>query len=264
MLNVPVFAGLGASGCGGMTWQATDTTEPIEKHTQQGLLRSIAPLNNGPEFTVEVAPRAKGRGCQQTIVPSLKSTDGNDKEELPLTNATLRKYGRKPVNETQSEVEDAPVKQAKSAAQIIDDLPAKPKKGHPRKQPQEITQRAPLPDHSGRNVHPAVLPTTHWTSKEVAAEREAQRQALEAKICEGKQAKLLFAQMNVAKEYLDDKMRVENPQCLSAALCKRGHDDFDASDNGEHFDFAAINEAPSSEAEDSEPVEQPKNCVDSC
>lgn len=46
--------------------------------------------------------------------------------------------------------------------------------------------------------------------------------------------------MNVAKECLDDKMNVDNPQHLSVALHKCGCEDFNVSDNGEHLDFAAI------------------------
>ena len=240
---------------------AEDSTEPIENQAQQGLLvdgGSIAPLNDGPEFAVEAAPKAKGRGRKQATAPSLEGAKGSNKDEQPPTNAAPRKRGRKPASDNQSEVEDAPAKRAKSVAQTVDDLPAKPKKGRPRKQPQDITQRAPLPDRSVRNIHPAGQPTPRRTSKEVAAEREAQRQALEAKIREGEQAKLLFAQMNVAEECLDDEMNVDNPQRLSVALRKCGRDDFDASDNGEHFDFAAIDEASPSEADDSEPVQQPK------
>jgi len=234
---------------------AEDTTEPIKRQAQQGLLTgggSITPLNNGMEFVVEAAPKAKGKGCQQKMAPSLEGAKDNNEKQAP-TNATPWKHGRKPVNDNQSEVEDAPAKWTKLVAQIIDDLPAKPKKGHPCKQPQEITQWAALPDHSGQNVNPAGQPTPRWTSKEVAAECEAQQQVLEEKICEGEQAKLLFARMNVAEEYLDNEMNVDNPQCLSVALCKCGHNDLDVSDNGEHFDFAAIDKA-----NNSEPVQQPK------
>ena len=110
---------------------AEDSTEPIKKQTQQGLLidgGSIAPLNNGPEFTVEAAPKAKGRGHKQATAPSLEGAKGSNKDKQPSTNAAPRKHGRKPASDNQSEVEDAPVKQAKSVVQTVDDLPAKPKK----------------------------------------------------------------------------------------------------------------------------------------
>ena len=201
---------------------------------------------------------AKGRGHKQATAPSLEGAKGSNKDEQPPTKSAPRKRGRKPASYNQSEVEDAPAKRAKSVVQTVDDLPAKPKKGCPRKQPQDITQRTPLPDRSVQNVHPAGQPTPHQTSKEVSAEREAQWQALEAKIREGEQPKLLFAQINVAEECLDDEMNVDNPQHLSVALRKCGCDDFDASDNGEHFNFTAIDEASPSEADDSEPVQQLK------
>ena len=64
--------------------------------------------------------------------------------------------------------------------------------------------------------------------------------------------------MNVAEECLDDEMNVDKPQHLSVALNKCGCDDFDASDNGEHYDFTAIDEASPLEADNSEPVQQPR------
>ena len=92
---------------------ADDSTEPIEKQAQQGLLvdgGSIAPLNNGPEFAVEAAPKAKGRGCKQATAPSLEGAKGSNKDKKPPTNTAPRKHGRKLASDNQSEVEDAPAK----------------------------------------------------------------------------------------------------------------------------------------------------------
>ncbi|KAF8235537.1 hypothetical protein L208DRAFT_1256719 [Tricholoma matsutake] len=89
------------------------------------------------------------------------------------------------------------------------------------KKPNEVAAvRDPLPNRPGQNVHPATPKQTRRTAQEVAAEREAQKQAIEEKIREGERAKELLAQMNVNEGLEDKQMLTENPQQLSAAIRK--------------------------------------------
>jgi hypothetical protein len=101
--------------------------------------------------------------------------------------------------------------------------------------------RDPLPDCPGRNVHPAKPTTTHRTSQEVAAEHEAKKQAMEEKIREGEKAKEFLALMNINEDLNNEELLTENPQCLSAAICKHGRACLDDSDDeGEEFNFDAV------------------------
>jgi hypothetical protein len=122
----------------------------------------------------------------------------------------------------------------------------------------QVPARDPLPDRQGRNIHPAGQPTARRTPQEVAAEREAQKMALEEKIREGQRAKQLFALMSLAEEKMDEEMPTRNPQRLSAAICKRRQDCLDEnSDEDEEFDFREIDEAISESSESDDSVAEP-------
>ncbi|KIJ89647.1 hypothetical protein K443DRAFT_126719, partial [Laccaria amethystina LaAM-08-1] len=120
--------------------------------------------------------------------------------------------------------------------------------------------RAPLPDHQGRNVHPAGQTVRRHTAVEVAAEQEAKRKAIEDKIQELERAKQLLAEMNVAE---DLEMDDGNPQRLSAAAWKRTCDELDYdSDGGEAFNFDDVDVMPDSDLEEPAPkAKAPKKVV---
>jgi hypothetical protein len=136
-------------------------------------------------------------------------------------------------------------------------MPANPglpktKRGCPRKQAAACIPQDPLPNHRGRNTHPAGQLTPRHTTQQVAAEKELAaaekescRKALAKKIHEGEEAKLQFAQMNIAKEQLDDEMLTGNLQCLSVAICPK-----ESGDGGEEFDFQEVDDGSSESSDD--------------
>ena len=116
--------------------------------------------------------------------------------------------------------------------------------------------RSPLPERTGRNIHPAPKKGTRRTPQEVQAEREAHKKAIEEKIWELEEAKRLLAEANAAEDIEDDTMGKNNPQRLSTAIHKRQHIDFEGdSDGGEAFDFRDV-DAMSDSSESEEPAKQ--------
>jgi hypothetical protein len=126
----------------------------------------------------------------------------------------------------------------------IGETPKPPDKAKtPRRQNRSgvVIPRDPLPDRRGRNIHPAGPVITRRTPQEVAAQRSAERQAIEEKIREGERAKELLAQINVDEEFHDIQMLTDNPQRLSVALRKHGRDDQESNESeDEGFHLGAV------------------------
>jgi hypothetical protein len=90
-------------------------------------------------------------------------------------------------------------------------------------------------------------------SKDVAAEREEKRKALEAKIVEAEKARQLLAEMNASEDIHNDQMEEDNPQRISAAVRKRTHAELeDNNANNESFNFEDVDAMDSSEDESAE------------
>jgi hypothetical protein len=67
-------------------------------------------------------------------------------------------------------------------------------------------------------------------------------------------AKELLAQMNVNEDLQDEEMLTENPQRLSAAIRKRGRQYLEDDEDGEEFDFTAVDQESCSDDTGEEPV----------
>ena len=107
-----------------------------------------------------------------------------------------------------------------------------------------VTPRDPLPDRTGRNVHPVPKKPTRRSHHQIEAEQDMKRKAIEEKIRELEEAKYRLAEINVYEDIEDNKMDRYNSQRLSAAIQKRQHAEVegDTTDNNETFDFMDIDE----------------------
>ena len=229
------------------------TSEPVQ-HRRGGRGRSKKGTDK-EEATYQslnsTTPQTKGRARVSKKPVTTITPTGGDNELILTIPAEPRKCGQKRMMAT-NEVDGAPpAKKAKDGENTIGQLPRQPVRKTAARKKAPVIPRTPLPDRQGRNIHPAGLPgqPARWrSSQEVAAEREAQRRAIEDKIREGEMAKQLLAQLNVAEDLAMDD---ENPQRLSAAIHKRTHDDEvePASDDGEAFDFADIDAMADSESD---------------
>jgi hypothetical protein len=196
-----------------------------------------------PEEQKQKKPQAKGRPRTKNSIPTDNPIE-NDQQSLN-TGPSMRKRARKDEEITMEgpENDSTTWKRPKNT-----DMSGEVKK------PNEVAAiRDPLPNRPGRNVHPATPKRTRRTAQEVAAEREAQKQAIEEKIREGERAKELLAQMNVNEGLEDEQMLTKNPQRLSAAIRKRGRKCLDESEDGEDFDFTAVNQESYSDDLSDEP-----------
>jgi hypothetical protein len=196
--------------------------------------------------------RARGHLHTNTSMPAHAPAEN---DLLPSSAVTRsRKRGRKDETVVQGPDDDSMQKRPKKDDNDVPEPPAKGKTSRKQKQSANATPREPLPDRPGRNVHPAGQRATRRTPQEVAAEHEAKKRAIEEKIREGEKAKELLAQLNVDEDLRDEEMLTKNPQRLSAAIRKRGRQYLEDDEDGEEFDFAAIEEEPSSDDVGEEPV----------
>ncbi|KAH9998878.1 hypothetical protein BJV74DRAFT_883125 [Russula compacta] len=197
-------------------------------------LGSNVPSDNPPD------PRMQGQLLANVVAPGHSLANGDD-TSLPAITGT-RKCGRKLTETIINEPDEDPAsKQAKSSMGEASQSSKKGKAVCRQKQAVMFVPRDPLPDHPGRNVHPAKPTNTCWTSQKVAAEHEAKKQAMEEKIHEGERAKEFLALMNINEDLKNKELLTENPQCLSAVICKHGRACLDDSDGeGKVFDFDAV------------------------
>lgn len=205
----------------------------------------VEPDIHGPE---KPRPRGRPRGA-----PIPASAPLENVPSMP-TAADTHGSGRKTRPHLQ-EPDDAPPSKRKKG-EVVDSNPS-PAKQKPSRQrlPKVMLPREPLPDRTGRNVHPVKPKATRRTAQEVAADREAHIRELEEKIRVAEEAKELLAQMNVNEELDDERMLVDNPQRLSAAIRKRGRELLEDSE-AEDFDFDAAEKGSYSDDEAVEPVKR--------
>jgi flagellar biosynthesis GTPase FlhF len=216
------------------------------RRTQRGVDKDkeeLYPISNEPTAPIRQT-RAKTGASQKAATAAPELAGGVSDEPTPVIPPQAHKHGRKPTDK----VENAPpAKKTKDDKVSVTEPAAKTtatKKA-------DALPRAPLPDHQGRNVHPAGQTVRRHTAAEVAAEQEAKRKAIEDKIQELERAKQLLAEMNVAE---DLEMDDGNPQRLSAAAWKRTCDELDYdSDGGEAFNFDDVDVMPDSDLEEPAP-----------
>lgn len=187
-------------------------------------------------------PRPKPRGRPRgTVTPA-----GTPQEETSQTPTDI--------NIDQEAANEPPPKRSKNNVNVDITEPIKGKSARGQRPTKVVPPREPLPDRTGRNVHPVKPKATRRTAQEVAADREAQIRELQDRIRVAEEAKELLAQMHVNEEHDDEQMLVDNPQRLSAAIRKRGRDLEDS--EGEDFDFDSVEKGSYSDDEVVEPVKR--------
>lgn len=186
----------------------------------------------------------KGRGCPRKAPAVDVPTFHDDRDPTPIEDLPRKRVR----NNTKPAIEDdsQPVAKRLKADQ--------PKAGDTRKVA-IIPPRDPLPDRTGRNVHPIPKKGTRRSHQDIEAEREAKTRAIEEEIQKLETAKRLLAEANAFEDTENDAMD-QIPQRLSTVVQKRKHIDVVGdSDDGEHFDFKDVDEMIDT-SEDEEPVKQ--------
>lgn len=168
------------------------------------------PPKRAANLAVNDPPAKKGtkqkkKDSSQDTTPDIAAAVKNIPVQQP------KKRGRPPKATTESDAENIPP--AKRPRKTV-------KKESSTPVPDVI--RGNLPARNVRNHRPALkanlVPVPRRTSKQVAEDREALREAAEEQVEKGKKAMLLLAQMQVDEEHLDDEMEVDNPLTLSAEV----------------------------------------------
>ena len=193
------------------------------------------------------------RPPQKTVVD--QQSDSMGKEPAPVKVVAPHKHGRKAATLADDGGSQPPSKWTKKGKAIMTYL--EPRLRDMLYKPDTPVSRDPLPDHPGCNVCPAEKQPKWCTTEEVAAEREAKQRAIEEKIRELEDVKQRLAEMNASEDIQDDEMNEENPQCLSAAVCKCAHVELEGNnDDKEVFDFGEVD--PMADSSDIEEPVKPK------
>lgn len=220
------------------------TMAEIEKTHQSEHQLEPAP----PKASLEQPQNRRGRPRKATVVdmPAIH----NDQDHAPIEDLPRKRVRNEA--EPASEVDNQPVAKRSKAANA--GIPKVPRRQRKAVDTQRVADppRDPLPDRTGRNVHPCPKKATRRSHQEVEAEREAKAKAIEEKIQRLEEAKRLLAEINASEDIENDAMD-QNPQRLSTVNQKRKHTDSD--DDGEVFDFKDVDRMIDT-SEDDEPVKQ--------
>ena len=204
-----------------------------------------------PKASLEQPQNRRGRPKKATLVDMPAIHDNQDPapiEDLP------RKRVRNDA-EPENEVNNQPAAKCSKAGNAgIPKVPRRQRKAGDTQKVAIDPRRDPLPDRTGRNVHPCPKKATRRSHQEVEAEREAKAKAIEEQIQRLEEAKRLLAEINASEDIENDAMD-QNAQRLSTVNQKRKHADVTDSDDGEVFDFKDIDEMIDT-SEDDEPVKQ--------
>jgi len=207
----------------------------------------------------------KGRGRPRKVTAVDVPTIHEDQGPAPIEDLPRKRVRNdaKPANE----VDNQPAaKRLKADDAGVPQVPRQQRKTGDTQKVAIAPPRDPLPDHTGRNVHPVPKKATRRSHQEVEAEREAKAKAIEEQIRKLEMAKHLLAEANAVEDIENDAMD-QNPQRLSAVIQKRKRVDvigdsndgevFDFKDvnDGEVFDFKDVNEMIDT-SEDEEPVKK--------
>lgn len=207
---------------------------------------SVEPDLQAPEKT---RPRPKPRGRPRgTAAPTGTPLEGTPQA---LTDIDVDESTRTSLEDA---ADEPPAKRSRNDVNVGIPEPIKEKSVRGQRPTKVLPSREPLPDRTGRNVHPVKPKATRRTPQEVAADREAQIRELQNRIRVAEEAKELLAQMHVNEERDDEQMLVDNPQRLSAAIRKRGRDLEDS--EGENFDFDGVEKDAYSDDEVVKPVKR--------
>jgi hypothetical protein len=205
-----------------------------------------------PKATLEQPQKGRGRPRKATVVDVL--TIHKDQDPAPIEDLP-RKRVRNDA-EPANEVDNQPAaKRSKADNAGILQVPRRQGKAGDTQKVAIDPRRDPLPDRTGRNVHPCLKKATRRSHQEVEAEREAKAKAIEEQIQKLEAAKRLLAEANASEDIENDAMD-QNPQRLSTVIQKRKHADVVTdSDDGELFDFKGVDEMIDT-SKDEEPVKQ--------
>jgi hypothetical protein len=195
----------------------------------------------------------KGRGRPRKVTAVEVPTIHEDQDPAPIEDLPRKRVRNdtKPANE----VDNQPAAKRLNAG--VPKVPRQQRKAGDTRKVAIVPPRDPLPDRTGRNVHPGPKKATQRSHQEVEAEREAKAKAIEEQIQKLEMAKRLLAEANAFEDIENDAMD-QNPQRLSTVVQKRKRVDVVGdSDDGELFDFKDVDEMIDTSEDDSEePVKQ--------
>ena len=198
----------------------------------------------------------KGRGHPRKVTAVDMPTIHEDQDPAPIEDLPRKRVQNdaKPADEGNNQ---PAAKHLKVDNAGVPQMPRQQHKAGDTRKVATVPPRDPLPDRTGRNVHPGPKKVTRRSHQEVVAEREAKAKAIEDQIRKLEMAKHLLAEAN-ALEDIDNDAMDQNPQRLSTVIQKRKRVDVVGvvgdSDDGELFDFEEVELMDTSE--DEEPVKQ--------
>jgi hypothetical protein len=162
-----------------------------------------------PKANLEQPQKGRGRPRKVAVVDAVPTIN----EDPP------RKRIRNDA-EPANEVDNQPAaKRSKADNAGIQQVPRQQRKADDTRKLAIVPRRDPLPDRTGRNVHPGPKKSTRRSHQEVEAEREAKAKATEEQIRKLETAKHLLAVANASEDIENDAMD-QNPQRLSTVIQK--------------------------------------------
>ena len=199
----------------------------------------------------------KGHGHPRKVTAVDMPTIHEDQDPAPIEDLPRKRVRNdaKPADEGNNQ---PAAKRLKADNAGVPQVPCQQCKAGDTQKVATVPPRDPLPDCTGRNVHPGPKKVTRHSHQEVVAEREAKAKAIEDQIQKLEMAKHLLAEANMLEDLENDTMD-QNPQHLSTVMQKRKHVDVVGvvgdSDDGELFDFEEVDELMDT-SEDEGPVKQ--------
>jgi hypothetical protein len=219
--------------------------------------------HSGHQPTASLEQPQKGRGRPRKVTVVDVPTVHEDQDPAPIEDPPRKRVrnNAKPANE----VDNQPAaKRLKANNAGVPQVPCQQRKAGDTQKVAIVPPRDPLPDCTGRNVHPGPKKATRRSHQEVEAERGAKAKAIEEQIQELETANRLLAEAN-AFEDIENDATDQNPQRLSTVIQKRERVDVVGvvgdSDDGELLDSENVDELIDT-SEDEEPVKQKVVSVD--
>ena len=195
----------------------------------------------------------KGRGRPRKVTAVDMPTIHEDQDPAPIEDLPRKRVQNdaKPADEGNNQ---PAAKHSKVYNAGVPQMPRQQHKAGDTRKVATVPPQDPLPDRTGRNVHPGPKKVTQRSHQEVVAEREAKAKAIEDQIRKLEMAKHLLAKANALEDIENDAMD-QNPQRLSTVIQKGKRVDVVGDSDGELFDFKDVDEMIDT-SEDEEPVKQ--------
>ena len=219
--------------------------------------------HSGHQPTASLEQPQKGRGRPRKVTAVDVPTIHEDQDPAPIEDLPRKRVRNdaKPADEGNNQ---PAAKRLKADNAGVPQVPRQQRKAGDTRKVATVPPRDPLPDRTGRNVHPGPKKATRRSHQEVVAEREAKAKAIEEQIQELETANRLLAEANAFEDIENDAMD-QNPQRLSTVIQKRERVDVVGvvgdSDDGELLDSENVDELIDT-SEDEEPVKQKVVSVD--